>query len=133
VPAILIVDDDAIDLESASRCLGVIENLDISYAHDGCAALEWIQKRRPDLVLTDLRMPGMSGLELVGTIRREYPSIPVILMTSQGSEQIAVKALKAGAASYVPKADLRPELAETVRQVLDLAAANEMKKPFSCA
>ncbi len=133
MPAILIVDDDDVDLESASRCLKPIPNLDIAFAHDGAAALEYMQKRRPDLVLTDLRMPGMDGLELVGAIRREFPPVPVILITSQGNEQIAVRALKAGAASYVPKADLKLELAETVRQVLDLAAAKrDEKELFTC-
>lgn len=133
MPAILIVDDDDVDLESAGRCIKSIPDLDISFAHDGSAAIESMRKRRPDVVLTDLRMPGMSGLELVGAIRREFPAVPVVLMTSQGSEQIAVRALKAGAASYVPKADLKMELAETIRQVLDLAAATRNERDlFKC-
>ncbi len=133
MPGILIVDDDEVDLESASRCLKPIPDLDISFARDGSAALERMQKRRPDVVLTDLRMPGMSGLELVGAIRREFPMVPVVLMTSQGNEQTAVRALKAGAASYVPKADLKLELCDTIRQVLDLAAATRYERDlFKC-
>ena len=68
-------------------------------------------------------MPGMDGLELTGRIRDAYPDVPVLLMTSQGSEQLAVAALKAGAASYVPKRDIKLHLAEMVCQVLEVAEA----------
>jgi CheY-like chemotaxis protein/anti-sigma regulatory factor (Ser/Thr protein kinase) len=133
LPAILIVDDDAVDLESAERCLRTIENLSVSYARNGKEALESVRKQQPDLVLTDLRMPGMNGLELVETVRRTFPLLPVVLMTSQGSEQIAVRALKAGAASYVPKMDLKSDLAATVQQVLQLAAAKRSERElFKC-
>jgi DNA-binding response OmpR family regulator len=81
----------------------------------------------PDLMLTDLRMPGMDGLELVEQMRIEYPLIPVILMTSQGNERIAVQALQAGAASYVPKRELKQELADTVIQVLEVAEARQSR------
>jgi anti-sigma regulatory factor (Ser/Thr protein kinase) len=73
-------------------------------------------------------MPVMNGLQLVESAKRSFPLLPVILMTSQGSEQIAVEALKAGAASYVPKSDLQSHLAETVRQVLKLAAAKRSER-----
>ena len=60
----------------------------------------------PALVLTDLIMPEMNGLELVKAIREHHPFVPVILMTSKGNEEIAVQALQGGAASYVPKSQL---------------------------
>jgi anti-sigma regulatory factor (Ser/Thr protein kinase) len=63
-------------------------------------------------------MPEMNGLELVAAVRASTPSIPVILTTSQGSEEIAAKALRDGAASYVPKRDLNNALIPVVRQVL---------------
>jgi hypothetical protein len=69
-------------------------------------------------VLTDLQMPELNGLELVRMVRSEYPLIPVVLMTSKGSEEIAVEALQQGAASYVPKRLLADELVETVERVL---------------
>jgi anti-sigma regulatory factor (Ser/Thr protein kinase) len=65
-------------------------------------------------------MPGMSGLELVAEMVHRHPAIPVILMTGKGSEEIAVKALVAGAASYVPKAALHQHLLSTVEDVLDM-------------
>jgi CheY-like chemotaxis protein/anti-sigma regulatory factor (Ser/Thr protein kinase) len=133
LPEILIVDDEAVDRELARRCLESIESLSVSYAQDGQEALESIRKEQPDLVLSDLRMPTMNGLELVEAARRFFPLLPVILMTSQGSEQIAVRALRAGAASYVPKTDLKTELSDTVRQVLKLAAAKRSERElFRC-
>ncbi len=122
MPTILIVDDDELDRELATRCLNPIEDLTVEHAQDGGEALQVVARQRPDLVLTDLRMPGMDGLELVGAICEDYPSVPVILMTSKGSEPIAVRALKAGAASYVPKSDLKHDLVGTVLQVLDVSA-----------
>ena len=75
----------------------------------------------PDVVLTDLQMPNMDGLELVGAIRRSYPSVPVVLMTAFGSEKIAMKALELGAASYVPKLSLHLDIATTLEQVVNAA------------
>lgn len=118
MPAILVVDDDDVDRELASRCLDSIPDVVIRFASDGTRAMEEIARTRFDLVLTDLRMPQMDGLQLVEKVREEHPLLPVVLMTAKGSEQIAVQALEAGAASYVPKRDLKNELAETVVQVL---------------
>ena len=74
-----------------------------------------------DLVLTDLVMPEMDGLQLVAAVRGSPAAVPVILMTSRGSEEIAVKALQEGAASYVPKRLLAQDLVETVHRVLTLS------------
>jgi CheY-like chemotaxis protein len=75
----------------------------------------------PDLILTDMQMPEMNGLELVRAVKRDHPGLPVILMTAQGSEALAVKALQVGADSYVPKSLLSDDLIETVDRVLALA------------
>ena len=118
MPAILIVDDDSVDRELVSRCLASIPDLVTRFATDGPEAIESLRQFEPDLVLTDLRMPRMDGLELVERVKEEHPLVPVVLMTAKGSEQIAVQALQAGAASYVPKDDLKQDLVETVIQVL---------------
>ena len=115
---ILVVDDDDVDREMAQRCLAEIGDLEVMLARDGDQALEIVARERPDVVLTDLRMPGINGLELVERLADEHPLVPAILMTSQGNEKIAVEALQAGAASYVPKADLAYGLADTVEQIL---------------
>lgn len=125
--SILIVDDDSVDREAATRCLESLEDVAISYAADGAEALEVIGRKPPDLVLTDLRMPRMDGLELVEWIRAEHPLIPVVLMTSKGSELVAVKALKAGAASYVAKDDMENTLVDIIDQVLEVQEARRGK------
>src|SRR5262249_39124264 len=85
---------------------------------DGIEALAILERQRLDVVLTDMLMPQMDGLQLVQAIRAKYPLVPVILMTAHGSEDIAIQALQKGAASYVPKKSLARDLAETLEQVL---------------
>ena len=76
-----------IDRELAERCLQSISNVEVRFAEDGGQALQAVDLESLDLVLTDLRMPGMTGIELVETLRARFPQLPVILMTSQGSER----------------------------------------------
>lgn len=121
VSTILIVDDSPLDRRLAAGLLGHAPDWRIELAEDGAAALEAILKSPPDVIVTDLQMPEMNGLELVSNVRRQFPHIPVILMTAQGSEEIAIAALHAGAASYVPKRILASELQPTVRRVLTQA------------
>ena len=121
MPTVLIVDDSSTDRRFAGGLLGKIEGLSIEYAVDGGDALTKMELHVPDIVVTDLDMPSINGLELVEVIRQAYPIVPVILMTARGSEDFAVKALKAGASSYVPKRQLTFQLAETVNQVLQAA------------
>ena len=118
---VLIVDDFLIDRMIAGSILEKIPGLAVTYAADGNEALESIAQGVPALVLSDLEMPGMSGLALVEAIREGYPRLPVILMTSFGNEADAVAALKAGATSYVLKKTIGQDLVETVRQVLALS------------
>lgn len=119
---ILVVDDSPIDRQLIGEHI-VRSGATAQFAENGEQALELIAQLRPDCVLTDLQMPELDGLELVKRVRRDFPSIPVILMTGFGSEDIAVEALQAGASSYVSKARLRRDLDEAMRLVLDSAAA----------
>jgi CheY-like chemotaxis protein len=128
MPSILLVDDDLLDRELARQCLSGIEGLRLREAGDGEEALAAIAAEPPDLVLTDLRMPRVDGLELVARAREVAPAVPVILMTSQGSEKVAVQALQAGAASYVPKRTIVADLADTVLQVLEVAEASRRRQ-----
>lgn len=118
---VLIVDDSAVDRRLAQGLLEKSGDMSFAYAAHGKEALEQLKTSSPDLVLTDLQMPEMNGLELVRAVREQYPLIPVILMTAQGSEEIAVQALTCGAAGYVPKAKLAKELATNVESVLATA------------
>ena len=85
-----------------------------------------ITQQHPLAVLTDLDMPEMNGLDLVVALRREHPSIPVILMTAFGSEEIAIQALQSGAASYVPKRALARDLIATLQDVLEVCMRTVM-------
>lgn len=118
---ILVVDDSAVDRKLAGGLLQKHADWEVHYANDGSEALNEIELHLPDLVLTDLQMPQMNGLELVTRIREEYPMLPVILMTAKGSEEIAVEALQRGAAYYVPKKKLSQELREVVERTLNTA------------
>lgn len=115
---ILVVDDSAMDRKIAGGILEKRSGWNVIYATDGRHAIEQIELHLPDVVVTDLQMPQLDGLELVARIRDEYPLIPVVLMTAQGSEEVAVKALQEGAANYVPKRLLADELVDTVTRVL---------------
>jgi CheY-like chemotaxis protein len=118
---VLIVDDSAVDRRLAGGILSKLPQLHIEYASDGAEALDRIEELQPDLVLSDLVMPGRNGLELVEELSRRKPYLPIILMTNKGSEEIAFKALRAGAASYVPKSQLASILSDTVLGVLAFA------------
>ncbi len=118
---VLIVDDSAVDRRVAQGLLEKCSDISFAYAANGKEAMEQLQASPPDIVLTDLQMPEMNGLELVRAVREKYPLVPVILMTAQGSEEIAVQALSYGAAGYVPKAKLARELPSTVERVLTTA------------
>lgn len=118
---VLVVDDLRADRRIVGGLLAQDDSLQVIFAENGQAALDQIELHVPDLVLTDLQMPEMNGLELVEELREKYPLIPTILMTAAGSENIAVEALEKGASSYVPKKHLASELLETTRRVLAMA------------
>ncbi len=124
MPIILVVDDSEVD----RRLIGGLLEKDIDwlieYASDGAEALELMQSATPDLVVTDLLMPNMDGLKFVAAVRDQFSKVPVILVTGEGSEELASRALRKGAASYVPKSHLAEALLETVEQLLALTTAD---------
>lgn len=121
---LLVVDDSALDRYVAGTLLEEHPGWSVAYAEDGKEAISCLRRQLPDLVLTDLQMPEINGLELVETIHSDFSSVPVILMTAHGSEEIAVAALQKGAASYVPKRNLARDLVPTVESVLSVTQAN---------
>jgi CheY-like chemotaxis protein/anti-sigma regulatory factor (Ser/Thr protein kinase) len=103
-------------------------------AGNGREALNAIPETQPDVIVTDMIMPELDGLALVTEVERAYPHIPVVLMTSKGSEEIAGEALERGAASYVPKIHMSQHLVETVRRVLEMAEdTNQFSAPLHLA
>ena len=125
---ILIVDDSQIERLLIEGMLSKESQYRIQHASDGAKALKIIAKSPPDLVITDLIMPCIDGLELVRRLRNQYPNVPVILLTAFGDEGIAAEALEAGAASYVPKAQKAERLLPAVERVAAHAQANRSRE-----
>ncbi len=118
---ILVVDDCAADRYVIRHLLQQRDGWQIDEAEDGQQALSQIRQTLPTLVLSDVQLPGLDGLELVRVVRQEIPGLPVVLVTSKGSEELAMRALRAGAAGYVPKRLLQSELLEAIERILDVA------------
>jgi CheY-like chemotaxis protein/anti-sigma regulatory factor (Ser/Thr protein kinase) len=116
---VLVVDDSAVDRRLVAGLLKQA-NLQVELAENGKDALKCVRSMPVDLVVTDLQMPELDGLGLVRHIRDHGPYMPVILITAHGSEDLAIEALHAGAASYVPKSELAVSLAQVVDEVLAL-------------
>ncbi len=117
MPNILLVEDSATQamqmkllLESASHVVTCVD--------DGTTALEHLSEGYDELVVTDLELPIMNGLELIKKMQADYPFIPAVLVTARGSERLAAEALRHGAAAYVPKTMLNELLLGTVEDVL---------------
>ena len=119
---VLVVDDSPLDRKLVEQLLLSHQPGDtkVRFAENGIAAQRRIRDCKPDVVITDLMMPEMDGLKLVESLADEFSDIPVILMTSRGTDEIAVAALKSGAASFVPKTRLSDRLNSTVQQVIAL-------------
>ena len=115
---LLVVDDSTADRELVTHLLAQ-ESWSVLHAADGRQALAQMQDHDVDLVLTDLVMPNLDGLAFVKQSKLDHPLVPVVLMTARGSEEIAVQALEAGAASYVPKKALVRDLVEVVERILE--------------
>lgn len=125
---VLVVDDSPVDRRLVGELLGKATNLEIDYATDGADALARMAQTLPDIVVTDLLMPKVDGLQLVTIARGKYPHVPIILMTSQGNEDVAVQSLQHGAASYVPKWVLAQRLLDTVLATLGVSAYERVQK-----
>jgi len=112
---ILIVDDDDSLRESLQLVLAA-ESYDVVAAEDGEAALRLIEQTPIDIVLSDLRMPGIDGLELIPQLRRRLPEATIILMSAYGTEDLAIEAMKRGAYDYIAKPFQPSEVLLTLRK-----------------
>lgn len=117
---VLVVDDSAFDRQLIGQLLGSMSDVRVVFARDGREGLDAIARESPAVILTDLVMPEIGGLELVQRVRAEHPEISVILMTAFGSEEVAMQTLRAGAVNYIPKRNLTRDLPSTLRQVLEM-------------
>ena len=127
MPIILVIDDSETDRQLIGGLLKPKLDWIVQFAKDGSEGLQMIGEVFPDVVVTDLQMPELNGIQLCAEAKAEYPHVPIILVTGQGSEDLAVEALQAGATSYVPKSGLSKYLLETVEQVLSLSQHDQSK------
>jgi DNA-binding NtrC family response regulator len=114
---ILIVDDEAVIRDGLKRVLEG-ESFQVETCSSGFNAIEVMQQRDFDLIITDLKMPGMSGLEVLKSVRALQPYIPVIIITGYATIDTAVEAIKNGAADYISKPFAPDLLLEKVRLAL---------------
>jgi len=99
---VLIVDDDAAVCWALEQVL-TRSGYQVQIAADAAAARRAVRRSRPDVVLTDVRMPGESGLDLLAALRAEHPGLPVVVMTAHGTMETAIEAVQRGAFDYLPK------------------------------
>lgn len=116
--SILVVDDEAASRESLKDVL-TDEGYDVSVAADGAEAAELLQGAEFDIVITDLRMPGLDGMGLLREVRRLCPQTLVILMTAHASVETAVEALRQGAHDYMIKPLIFDEVLTKVARLLE--------------
>jgi two-component system response regulator HydG len=117
-PTVLVVDDETGILDSLSILLRN-EGFTAVMAHGGKAGLERIAEMSPDIVLTDIRMPNVTGVEILAAARASDPDVPVILMTAQATLQSAVQAVNEGAFYYIQKPFRNDELVAILRRAAE--------------
>ncbi|HET9425755.1 MAG TPA: response regulator, partial [Gemmatimonadaceae bacterium] len=108
-PTVLVVDDESGILESLEILLRT-NGFTPLLAHGGRRGLEMIDQANPDIILTDIRMPGVTGVEILAAARAAMPDVPVILMTAQATLQSAMQAVNEGAFYYIQKPVRNDEL-----------------------
>ncbi len=119
---VLVVEDSPFFSRQVGQLLSAMQDLNVTYAGSLSAGFAAIARELPTVILTDLVLPDGDGLELVQRVRAEHPQVQVILMTAYGSEEVVMRALRAGAANYIAKKNINNELLPLMRQVLEMAA-----------
>jgi two-component system response regulator HydG len=117
-PTLLVADDDPAVRQSLERTLAR-EGYQVVLAPDGQAALERLRQGGVDLLLSDLRMPGLTGLELLREVKSALPDVDVIMLTAFGTVEEAVAAMKDGAVDFLTKPFQRAQLIRVIRKALE--------------
>jgi DNA-binding NtrC family response regulator len=117
-PRILVIDDEMIVCESCKRILEE-EGYEVDTALSGREALEKMKETPFDIVITDLKMPVIDGMEVLRTIRKEYPEVIVIMITGFSTVETAVEAMKLGAFDYIPKPFTPDEVSIVVKKAIE--------------
>ena len=121
---ILVVDDEPKIVKLARDYLEQ-SGFRVMTADDGITALAVAHHERPDLIVLDLKLPGMDGLELLAAIRRQNMQAPVIVMTAFGTIEVAVQAMKSGAVDFLLKPFSLDHLMAVVQKALEVRALRD--------
>ncbi|MBN1581042.1 MAG: response regulator transcription factor [Anaerolineae bacterium] len=113
---VLIADDHMVVREGLHAILDIAPDLlPVGEATDGAEAVRLVQESAPDVVLMDLRMPGMDGIEAIRQIKARYPDVQIVILTTYDDDDYIVRGLRAGARGYLLKDTSRKVLFETIR------------------
>ncbi len=115
---VLVIDDEAIVRISCQRVL-TPEGYDVVVTSRGDEAIELLEKEQFDVVLTDLKMPDMDGIEVLKTIKQRWPEIQVIIITGYGTISTAVQAIKLGAFEYIEKPFTPEDILDVVNRGME--------------
>ena len=117
---VLIADDHAIVRQGFRQIFSETEDLEIAgEADDGAAALDLARKVGWDVFLLDITMPNHNGIDTLKQLKREFPRLPVLILSMHPEEQYALRALKAGASGYLTKQSAPDQVVTAIRQVAD--------------
>jgi DNA-binding NarL/FixJ family response regulator len=113
---VIVVDDQQITREGLVALLGLLDDIDVvADAGDGAAAVQLVAEHHPDVVLMDLRMPVLDGVEATRQITAEHPGVAVLMLTTYADDESIATALQAGALGYLTKDAGRVEIASALR------------------
>lgn len=116
---ILICDDQQVVCEGFKAILSTVKDLEVvGVAYDGEQALEWIEQFHPDLILMDLKMPVMNGIQATLRITQQYPDIRVLVLTTYDDDEWVFDAIRAGAHGYLLKNTPREELVKAIYETM---------------
>jgi NarL family two-component system response regulator LiaR len=116
---VLICDDQAIACEGLKAILSTARDVEVvGVAHDGAQAMNAIPETQPDLVLMDLKMPVMNGIQATRLIRERYPQVRVLVLTTYDDDEWLFDAIRGGASGYLLKDTPRDKLIEAIRDTV---------------
>jgi len=113
---VLMVDDNPADLDEMNKILTGAGYSTLTQP-DGIHILDFLHEHHPDIIILDLVMPEINGIEILREVRQDFPDIPVIMCSAAGLEQVVALAIRVGASGYVVKPYQRDELLESIEKV----------------
>ena len=118
MPSILVIDDEAAIRETLKEILEY-EKYDVTLAEDGAKGLQLLQKNNFDVILSDVKMPGIDGMELLDRVQALAPDVPMVMISGHGSVEMAIEATKKGAYDFITKPPDLNRLLITLRNAVD--------------